>query len=451
MTAVIYTKIGENRGKLRLWVQGQKMAHNGVQVGAKYDVEASAQMIRMVFSPDGSRTVSRKVRNGSELPVIDLNTHQVSEAFKANDRVRVVIRENAIEVTLHHCQRAKQAREHRVLSKLRLGEPLVMGSICHGGGVLDHAIHTGLQQAGISSVLGFANELEEAYLDASMRNNPIWDPNSIAINGPMQDVEWRNLLRSFEGIDVLKAGLPCTGASLSGRAKNGLKFAEQHETAGSLFVAFLKAIEILKPGVIVLENVPPYQTTISYHVITSVLAEMDYVITDAVLCGSEFGALEHRKRLCMVAVSTGLPSMSLDTLQKPGASTLRLGDLLDTMPDDDPMWKTYDYLQAKQERDVAAGKGFRRQILTPDATKVGTIGRSYNKARSTEPFLAHPSGDGRSRLFTVAEHARIKTIPSTLVEGVSNTIGHEILGQSVIHNVFASVGNWLGTGLQRAA
>lgn len=125
--------------------------------------------------------------------------------------------------------------------------------------MLDQALHTGLESAGVPATLAFANEFDGAYLDASLQNNPVRTPESIAIEGPMQDIEWRKL----PAIDLLVVGLPCTGASKSGRSKIHLKSAEKHETAGALFVAILAAIQTLTPSMIVLENVPEYGETVN--------------------------------------------------------------------------------------------------------------------------------------------------------------------------------------------
>lgn len=98
---------------------------------------------------------------------------------------------------------------------------------------------------------------------------------------------------------------------------------------------------------------------------------------------------------------------------------------------------------------LAAGKGFKRQLVTPDSTSVGTVGRGYFKGRSTEPFLQHPdpSKSELSRLFTATEHARLKGIPPSMVDGLSETIAHEVLGQSVVYPVFQAVGEALGMAL----
>ena len=247
-------------------------------------------------------------------------------------------------------------------------------------------------------------------------------------------------------VELLCAGLPCTGASLSGRAKNGLKFAEQHETAGTLFVAFLRILKACQPACLVFENVTPYANTVSYHVVSDVLKQWGYDLHETVLDGNAMGALEDRKRLCLVAVTKGVP-FNLTGLAAVREKEATLGEVLEDIPIDSPAWKECTYLAEKEARDIEAGKGFRRQLLGPEDVKCGTIGKSYAKLRSTEPFLRHPSNDGRSRIFTPTEHARAKTIPAHLVEGLSNTTAHEVLGQSIIWAAFVAVAKLLGEHL----
>lgn len=42
--------------------------------------------------------------------------------------------------------------------------------------------------------------------------------------------------------------------------------------------------------------------------------------------------------------------------------------------------------------------------------------------------------------MTPAEHARVKTIPEQMIEGLSATRAHEVLGQSVVFCAFVAVG-----------
>lgn len=110
-----------------------------------------------------------------------------------------------------------------------------------------------------------------------------------------------------------------------------------------------------------------------------------------------------------------------------------------------------DGLKAKEERDKEAGKGFAMQILTERDMKCPTITKGYAKVRSTDPKLQHPSNPGLLRQFTPAEHARLKGIPEQLVSGLSATIAHELLGQSICYEPFLAVASLIGETLKNVS
>jgi len=442
MSNVVYRKIGEHKGKPRIWLEGQKLATQGITPGMRFSLIKKQDQICLSFCDDGARKVSRRKQKDAYLPVMDIRADEIEAVFGQAERIRAIIKPDEIIITIHHREIAEKERLERLIRKLCNNEPLEMGSLAHGGGVLDHALHTGLNLANIAARLSFAVEIEGKYLDASQRNNSVWDKDSIAIEAPMQDVETHKLPK----VDLLAAGIPCTGASISGRSKNKLSRAEEHETAGSLFVAFLKIVMATQPSIIVLENVPPYQTTASMTVIRQVLSEIGYQVHETILDGNQMGALEARKRLCVVAITEGLNGFDINNIKALRTKETSLNDVMECIDDDSPRWKILDYLDQKEQRDIASGKGFKRQLLTGNESSCGTIGRGYSKLRSTEPFLKHPL-TGKQRIFTPREHAKVKTIPEYLVSGVSDTVAHEILGQSVIHCSFIAVGKTIGDAI----
>ena len=117
-----------------------------------------------------------------------------------------------------------------------------------------------------------------------------------------------------------------------------------------------------------------------------------------------------------------------------------VSSILEPIPDASERWKSFDYLAAKEQRDIQAKKGFRRQLIEPDMKSVGCIGKYYAKCRSTEPFLVHPNNKSLSRIFTAVEHCRLKNAPEFMIRGLSETRAHEALGQSVIYTCFRAVG-----------
>lgn len=446
MATIINTKIGESKGRARVWVEGSKLSREGWDAGRNYTIHATGSEIRLAADEQGKYTVSRRSKNGNITPIIDLTCKAITEVFDGISKLRVLIKAGVIIISAHHQSERVKSRESRLMSRLQNGESLKVASLFHGGGVLDKAVHHGLESAGISSKIAVAVELESQYLDSSLTNNPeLWDSSSIVIESPVQDV---NLQQCNMEVDVLVAGIPCVGASKSGRSKLKLQFAESHDSAGALFFSFLQFAQVLNPALILVENVQEYANTSSMTVIRSVLGSLGYNLHETTLDGGRW-VLERRKRLAVVAVSSGIDmsEFDIDSLTPSRLPEPNLGHILEAVPDDSDRYKPFDYLAAKEERDKAAGKGFARQLLTADSDGCGVIGKDYAKCRSTEPFIINPADSALSRLFTPVEHCRVKGIPAEVIQGLSDTVAHQILGQSVIYPAFKDLMQSVGQTL----
>ncbi|AGN82465.1 MULTISPECIES: DNA cytosine methyltransferase [Pseudomonas] len=452
MTTIINAKIGESKGVSRVFMEGRHLLTAGIQIGKKYSIKSDkiARRLELIEVPTGFSgkciSVSKRERNGVVHPVIDLRSEQIREVFEDDHKVRVAIRRGRIVITALQIQTKIRERLKRMKEKLERGQKLAVCSLFHGGGVLDAAVHSGLMQSGVGSFVQVGVELESEYLDCSMRNNnEIWTEESIAINSDVRDVY---LSEHTPQCELLTGGIPCVGASRSGKVKNKLDFAEDHADAGALFVDYLNWLRHVNPCVALIENVGEYANTASMAAIRSVFIHLGYKVHEAVLDGWDYGTLEHRKRLVVVAITHGLgDSFSFENLKVNKVRETCINAILDDIPLDDESWKSYEYLATKEKRDKSEGKGFSRQLLTGNESGCGTLGTGYKKGRSTEPFILHPEKTGLSRLFTKAEHERLKGIPAGLTDGVSETIGHEICGQSVCFPKFVSVGEEIGRAL----
>lgn len=73
-------------------------------------------------------------------------------------------------------------------------------------------------------------------------------------------------------------------------------------------------------------------------------------------------------------------------------------------------------------------------------------GQRYDIVVKGQTVVLQANKDG-SR--TAVEHARIKGVPEHLIDGLSNTVGHEVLGQSVIYAPFKDLGQHIGNALNR--
>lgn len=451
MSVIINTKMGENRGKARVWLEGIKLWREGFRPGMRYDLALEDTRIVLRTAENGHFTISRRERGGKVLPIIDICSNELRQLFAGVEMLRVAIKRGTIVITAHGSHDRVKERVERLVQKVSAGVPLDVCSLFHGGGVLDKALHAGLAQANVPSHVAVAVEMEARYLDSSLENNPeLWGDRSVVIDSPIQAVE---IAASAPSVDVLVGGIPCTGASKSGRSKNKLEFAESHPDAGAMFFHFLQFVQVLNPAIVIIENVPEYAGTASMEVIRSVLGSLGYALQERILDGNDFGALERRKRLCVVACSRGMESadlhLALVSSQQDKPATI--SEILEPVALDDPRWRSFDYLAEKEVRDAAAGKGFSRQLLDGSEPFCGTIGKDYSKCRSTEPFLRHPQDSSLSRIFTPTEHARVKGIPESTIAGLPDSVAHQVLGQSVIYPVFKAVGFAIGCALTRFA
>lgn len=442
-------KVGQNRGIPRIWLQGRQPAKAGFEPGCAYavDVKRDKRTVILRKTPDGIRRVSRKQVGGKEVPVIDINALETLSMFEGVEQVRVVTEQDVIYILPLASDVRKRERLERLRANLESNEPLSVGSLSHGGGVLSLALHLGMKEAGIETRLAFANDIRPELLEHAANANPAWGSDTISLGAPVQELVFDAWAMSrLEQCDVLEAGIPCQGASLSGRAKNGTSCAEAHTEVGHLVVAFLAVVAKVNPAVVLLENVVPYANTASMFIIRHQLRDLGYVVHESILDGADFNVLEHRQRMCMVAVTEGI-EFDWSALIKPDKRECRLGDVLEEIPEDAPCWSEMGYLKEKEQRDAAAGKGFAMQIVTPESNKVGTIGTGYQKNRSTEPKVQHQTKPELLRLLTPGEHAAVKGIPAAIVEGLSATVAHEVLGQSIIGPAFQAVGALIGRSL----
>jgi DNA (cytosine-5)-methyltransferase 1 len=450
MQTYLIRNLKTNRNIPRLWLQGAVASNAGFVPRKRYSVEVQTEgeglgkKVTLKLSDDGKRVVTGAVKGDKEVPVIDLNSREVLGIFEGMEQVRIVIGEGEISIMPLATQVRIKERLDRIRDKVSRGEPLSVGSLSHGGGVLSLAIHDGLKAAGHSVKLAFANDIREDLLEHAQSKNPAWTADTQMLSAPMQELAFDyEAMGKLASCDLLEAGLPCQGASLSGRAKGGLDCAEAHEDVGHLLVAFLAILARVNPAAAVIENVPPYQNTASMWILRHSLRDMGYVVHETVLDGADWNVMEHRKRMCLVAVTVGM-EFSVDSILMPAPETHTLSECLDDVAEDASCWSEMQYLRDKEVRDKADGKGFAMQLVGPESTKIGTIGKGYAKNRSTEPKVVHPTNPSLLRLLSPAEHARVKGVRTELIDGLCATIAHEMLGQGIVPAPFVAVGKALG-------
>lgn len=451
MTVVVATKIMAHRGKNRLWLQGNRLERSGFSMGQPYRVAMKKGALLLIADAAGDMRVSG--RKETRLPIIDLKAEELAKFFQIGEKLIAIMRKGRIIVKRMVQAIKNKSRVNRLLSKIALKQKLDVGCLFHGGGVMARSVHDGLKAGGVDSRLAVAVELEEKYIEASLRaNSDLFDSESLIINGPIQDFA----IGKVPQLDLLHAGIPCTAASVSGRARCKTKFAESHDAAGTLFFNLMQWIQAANPAIVILECVKQFLNTASMEIVRGLLKTWGYTLSESVLKGADFGALENRERMVVVAYSSELEAdhgaFKFERLPVFHTKPENLGAVLEPIADNDDAWREHGYLIEKEKRDLAENKSFKRQLFTADSPTIGTLTRGLAKRRSTDPMIVNER-NGLTRLVSVIEHARCKQIPEEWVASleVSVTVAHEIMGQGVIYSKFFSVAagvcGWLKAGM----
>lgn len=211
---VINTHVSESRSVARIWLEGQRLAHAGVEIGVQYILNVSSKLKRIELRPapvgfsGKTYLVSKRTRNETVYPLIELRDNIITELFGIGTKLRVAVQDGRIIISPSHIATRIQERVARFLDKIKNNRPLEVVSLFHGGGVLDSALHEGMKRSELASYVKVGVELEGDYLDSSLRNNQgLWREDSIVINGDVRDV---NILGAgIPQVDMLVAGIPC--------------------------------------------------------------------------------------------------------------------------------------------------------------------------------------------------------------------------------------------------
>lgn len=439
-----YVKVGANKGQRRIWLESKRLEENGFAPGEAFRtiLDIDAKTLTLEIDLFGDRRVcsrKRKLKTGTSTnSIVDLCSSELTDFVGDYDRVRVDYFDSRIVVTLHHEDVARIERESRLKRSVAAGE-IHTGTLCAGAGISTAAVHDGLMRAGLNSKCNWMVDSDQRYLEIADRNNHAVTPETQFFVGTVEELE-SDLLTP---VDLLNVSLPCDIHASCGKAKKGLKVAEQDSSITSVF-GLISVLRAVNPSIVVSENVVEASSSTAYMMIRAELRRLGYVISESILDEQHGGALETRRRYWFVAVSSGLGSVNLSDLTLPEKPFKTVSDVLDN--DYLPEFRDYEYLDAKERRDLEAGKNFRQNIVTAEDMSVGTMGKGYAKVRSTEPRLE--GEEGKTRLFSVTEACRMRLIPEHLLGDCGFTLGHEAGGQSILYEHGSGVGMLVGSAMQ---
>ena len=425
--------VGETKNLYRIWFEGATLLKMGVQPDQKYNLILNDDgSMTGTYSPEGERKVSSRTRNGKQLPILDLTNQTIHDHLVKHGcptHMALTTTSTGFKVCPTQAEQHRKARANKFKSRIAIG------SLFTGLGIFDHAAHAALDNNYIESTPAFQVEISQPYSNYATLNN---EHTPQPINAPLQHVT--HLLPEC---DLLIAGIPCNGASVSGISKNRLARPEQHPKVGNMVFYTLQAIIKAQPNHILIENVPSYANTASADILRSTLTDLGYSFTERTVTGQEVGAIENRKRWFLLAYTNGISPVSLDEIQftKPP----RQQSIKQIIDNNAPLtaYRPDQPFEAKKLIDAKRGNGFSTNNIpiTLQDIEVKTIGAGYNKRRPSEPYFHHP--DHGYRWFTPEEHARLKQIPEHLIKGAPATIAHEMLGQSGNYQIIYQIVDYI--------
>ena len=113
-------------------------------------------------------------------------------------------------------------------------------------------------------------------------------------------VKNEDILADYGGVDVIVGGPPCQGFSTANRWQK-----EMEDPRNKLFYEYIRFVKLLKPKVIMIENVRGILTRDNGYAkerISTILGEEGYELNMMVLDASDYGVPQNRKRAIIVGI-----------------------------------------------------------------------------------------------------------------------------------------------------
>jgi DNA (cytosine-5)-methyltransferase 1 len=233
--------------------------------------------------------------------------------------------------------------------------------------------------------------------------------------------------------DVLAGGFPCQAFSQAGR-QMGFE-----DARGTLFFEVLKIAKLLRPRVLILENVKRLKTHDkgrTFAVITNALREINYTVYSKVLRAYDFGLPQNRERIFIVAFEQPMHFEFPD----PPAQRIysRVGDVLESKVDDAYTItdRIYDGHKRRLKEHRAKGNGFGFSVFKPEAPYTNTLSARYWKDGSE---ILIDQDQKNPRMLTPRECARLQGFPDQYRHHIARRHAYQQFGNSVPVPVVSAV------------
>ena len=169
----------------------------------------------------------------------------------------------------------------------------VLDLFCGAGG-----LSCGFERAGYNILVGIDNDAKA--LDTFRINHK----GSQTICGYITEVTYEKDIQPLlngKSIDVIIGGPPCQGFSLSGPRNFD-------DPRNKLYLSYIRLVEEIRPRAFVIENVPGlvglFKGEVKDNIIKR-LSELGYQVEYRIMCASDYGVPQNRKRVVFVGTKNG--------------------------------------------------------------------------------------------------------------------------------------------------
>lgn len=207
-------------------------------------------------------------------------------------------------------------------------KPLVVELFCGCGGT-----SLGFEMAGFEIAVGC--DIHQPSIQTFKSNHP----NVTTVLGDVKRVNPNSVKQVLDGrqVDVLIGGVPCQGFSLNNRKRH------QSDERNLLYKEFIRFVKLLKPKVVVLENVSGMKSTGDF--VTKIENEISEAgnmkVKSKLLFAPDYGVPQSRTRLVFIGIRDG-EEFDFNKIQKTHGPTTKkpyvtvkdaIGDLPSLQPD----------------------------------------------------------------------------------------------------------------------
>jgi DNA (cytosine-5)-methyltransferase 1 len=310
-------------------------------------------------------------------------------------------------------------------------------SLFTGAGGLD----LGFEAAGCETIAAVDNDFESC--KTLRHNRPEWN----VFEGDIRDYN-----PALGDVDIVIGGPPCQGFSSAGKG-------DPRDARNFLWKEYMRVVERLKPRAMVLENVSALTHKKNGDHLTGIMSSLEaqgYNFVYGVLNAADFGVPQARRRLVVIGLRDGVPTMPEPTHIGKHVTVREAIEDLDGDFDEE-----FSHVPPKHAAHVAArwddlGPGetdpnYRRARLAPDKPST-TIraGGGYGPKGDHLAGFHPPIHPWRPRQLTVREAARLQSFPDDWILKGSKTAQGRQIGNAVPVKLGEAIGRQVVAMLRRA-